>query len=694
MSIRLKTIVGVGLIELLLLLLLITSSLRILHASNERALAARAATSARLFAAAAENSVLATDLASLQSLVREVRRDRGVVFARILGRDGRVLAAAGKDRTRAMDNVLTAHADIRVGGVRYGQVRVGFSTAGISDLVAGTRRELLLIAATEMVLVALFSLALGTYLTRRLRSLEQATVQVAKGGPGIQIPVRGNDEVDAAIRAFNTMSARLARSRDEQERTKHEILTLNHDLERRVQERTSGLEKANAELRNAALHDPLTQLPNRTLLRERLADAVREATGHGGRAALLMWDIDRFKEINDTVGHAGGDRVLQVIAQRMRMVFGGAGTGGRMGGDEFAAVIGNATDVAHAEDLANKLRQALAQTAEIDEIPIHLSASIGIVLIPEHGDTIEGLMRRAAMAMHEAKRKGVGVEVFREDMERKRDDFLRAKQRLREAINADALELVYQPQIDLRTGSFVAVEALVRIREASGNVLYPDEFIPLAEETGLVGPLTGKVLRMALVQCRSWHREGLEIQVAVNLSAVSLRDEDFAGSVLDALTETKANPEWLELEITESALMTDSGRAVGVIDALHRLGVRISIDDFGTGYSSLAYLKDLRVRRIKVDKSFVMDMPGDHSNTTIVRTVIDLGHNLGLEVVAEGVEDERTYRTLQAMGCDLAQGYYIARPLDPGAILPWARTRPELPSQDRGDASSPKPRKR
>lgn len=677
MTVRLKTILGVGLIELFLLLLLVTSSLHTLRASNERALSARALTSAHLFAAAAENAVLATDLASLQSLVREVHRERGVVFAQILGRNGRVLAAAGSEPATRPPDELTTHADIRVAGVRYGQVRLGFATDAIAQLVESTRDELFSIAAIEMGLVGLFSFGLGTYLTRRLRGLERATVQVAEGALGIQLPARGTDELDATIRAFNTMSAQLARSREEREHAHRELLALNRDLERRVRERTDRLEKANTELRHAALHDPLTQLPNRTLLRERLAEATQAADRRRAQVALLMWDLHRFKEVNDTVGHAGGDRVLQTIAQRTSAFLGDAGTAARMGGDEFAAVLARVSDEAHAERLANELREALVRTIEIDGTPLQPSTSIGIALYPAHGDTVEALLRRAAMAKQEAKHKGVGVERFHEGMERRREDFLRAKRHLHEAIDSDALELAYQPQVDLRSGALVGVEALVRLREASGNLLYPDEFIPLAEETGLVGPLTDKVLRLALTQCRRWRGEGLELQVAVNVSAVSLREEDFAARVRAALIETEAHPQWLELELTESALMTDPKRAVGVVDALHRLGVTISVDDFGTGYSSLAYLKDLRVRRIKVDKSFVMDMLSNPSDTTIVRTVVDLGHNLGLEVVAEGVEDQAAYRALQAMACDLAQGYYIARPMAASAVMPWVRARPD-----------------
>jgi diguanylate cyclase (GGDEF)-like protein len=416
-----------------------------------------------------------------------------------------------------------------------------------------------------------------------------------------------------------------------------------------------------------ALHDPLTGLPNRELFADRVGQAIRTADREMRPAALLLLDLDRFKDVNDTLGHHHGDQLLVEVGQRLFGALREADTVARLGGDEFAALLPGAT-AEGAGAVADKLRAALQQPLSIDGVALDLDASVGIAVYPEHGNDAAELLQHADVAMYVAKQAHLRFLVYDPAVDQHSPRRLALLGGLRRALERDELVLHYQPKADLRSGEIRSVEALVRWQHPDQGLLGPGEFIPLAERTGLIHPLTHWVLDAALDQAAQWQRAGLLLSVAVNISTRCLLDPDFPDLVTGQLATWQVPPDRLVLEITESAVMADPARALEVLGRLHSLGVGLAVDDFGTGYSSMAYLKELPVDELKIDRSFVSQMATSPSDAVIVRSTIDLGHNLGLRVVAEGVETQHAWQDLTALGCDIAQGYYLGRPM-PAADL-------------------------
>jgi diguanylate cyclase (GGDEF)-like protein len=411
-----------------------------------------------------------------------------------------------------------------------------------------------------------------------------------------------------------------------------------------------------------ALEDPLTGLPNRELFADRVDQAIRTADRELRPVALLLLDLDRFKDVNDTLGHHHGDQLLCEVGERLRGALREADTVARLGGDEFAVLAPGAT-AEGAAWVADKLRAALQQPLSVDGVALDLDASIGIALYPDHGDDAAQLLQHADVAMYVAKQAHVGFMVYDPAVDRHSPRRLALLGGLRRALDRGELVLHYQPKADLRTGQVLGVEALVRWQHPDHGLLGAGEFIPLAERTGLIHPLTRWVLDAALGQAAAWQRAGHRLSVAVNVSTRCLLDPAFSDQVRDQLAAWQVPPHLLVLELTESAVMADPARALEVLGRLHALGVGLSVDDFGTGYSSMAYLKELPVDELKIDRSFVGQMATSQSDAVIVRSTIDLGHNLGLRVVAEGVETQHAWEQLTALGCDTAQGYYLGRPV-------------------------------
>ncbi len=437
-----------------------------------------------------------------------------------------------------------------------------------------------------------------------------------------------------------------------------------------------GIERRRAAeaLRHQALHDALTGLPNRTLPHDRLEQALRADARDAGGLALLLFDLDRFKEVNDTLGHQAGDLLLQEVAARVRGAVRASDTVARLGGDEFAVLLPGA-DAAGAVAATHTLLAALATPIALDGQSLACTASIGIALAPTHGTDVATVLRRADVAMYVAKRAGSGYAVYAAAHDQHSPARLTLETELRAALAAGALVLHYQPTVDVRSGRADRVEALARWPHPQHGLIPPDQFIPLAEQTGLIVPLTQWVLETALAQCHAWEQAGWTLGVAVNLSMRSLHDPGLPETIAWLLRRYAVPPERLTLEITESALMVDPAQAQAVLLRLTALGVQLAIDDFGTGYSSLGYLKQLPVDAVKIDKSFVQNM--GHTTTkdsAIVRSIIDLGHNLGLAVVAEGVEDQATWQRLRAAGCDVAQGFYMSRPMPAAELEHWLAT--------------------
>ena len=427
------------------------------------------------------------------------------------------------------------------------------------------------------------------------------------------------------------------------------------------------LETHAAEREHAALHDPLTGLPNRALFANRLAHAVRAADRDPAPFSVLMLDLDRFKEINDTLGHVTGDRLLQAVGSRLQEALRPGDTVARLGGDEFALLLPSA-GCDDAREVAARALAALRAPFELTALTVSVDASIGIVTYPTHGDDADMLMQRVDVAMYLAKGEGGGDRVYDAARDPYDPEQLALAGELRRAIDEDELELHYQPKFDTRTMRLTGVEALARWRHPERGLLGPDQFIALAEHIGVIRGLTLLVLQKATRQLAAWRAAGLDLSVAVNLSVANLLDHGLVDDIAAVLDGAQVPAGRLELEITESMLMTDPERATALLERLAALGIRLSIDDFGTGYSSLAYLRRLPVSEIKIDRSFVRHLAVDDSDAAIVRSTIELSHSLDLQVVAEGVEDARSLERLREFGCDHAQGYHLARPAAADAL--------------------------
>jgi diguanylate cyclase (GGDEF)-like protein/PAS domain S-box-containing protein len=427
-------------------------------------------------------------------------------------------------------------------------------------------------------------------------------------------------------------------------------------------------------LQYRVLHDALTGLPNRTLLRERLQEAIRAGEREVKPCAVLLLDLDGFKRVNDTMGHEAGDRLLRQVGQRLRDVLRKADTVARYGGDEFAVVPWGATDLSKAVFIAEKILQSVEKPFTIDDQAVNIKMSVGIAVYPQHADEADALIRRADVAMYTAKRASSGFSIYSADQEGgENGGRLPLIGKLRYAIDRFELLLHYQPIVAAVDARPVKVEALVRWGHPNHGLLPPGDFIPSAEQTNLIRPLTAWVLNEAIGQVHAWSKAGIDIGVAVNLSARNLLDDELPDAVVQLLRTWQVPPEKLSLEITERIII--AAEAEETLRRLHETGVQISVDDFGTGYSSLAYLKRLPIREVKIDKSFVVDMATNRDGAAIVQSTIDLGHNLGLKVVAEGVEDQATADLLHEYGCDLIQGFHISYPVAPGPLGPWLRSR-------------------
>ena len=420
-----------------------------------------------------------------------------------------------------------------------------------------------------------------------------------------------------------------------------------------------------------ARHDALTGLPNRVLLQERVAAALAQAGRRGETVAVLLLGLDAFNEVNQTLGHGYGDALLREVARRLDEAGRGQDLVARFGGDEFAVLTRPLAGIDDAERLAHDLLEALRPQAHLGGIALDVRATVGIAVHPRDGDDAELLLVRAAMALHAGKQAGRPVLVYDHASDDHSPERLALAGELRHAIEAGELLLSYQPKLDLRTGAITGVEALVRWRHPQRGVLMPDQFIELAERTGLVRPLTHWTLEEAADQQMRWSAQGVDLTIAVNISARALTP-DLPGAVAALVTSHPGAR--LEIELTETLMIEGASDAMDVVDALAATGVRLAVDDFGTGYASLAYLKRLPVRELKIDRGFVTAMDTDAGDRAIVRATVDLGRRLGLDVVAEGVESETVLENLRALGCHFAQGFAVGRPMDADAVVVRAAT--------------------
>jgi diguanylate cyclase (GGDEF)-like protein len=431
-----------------------------------------------------------------------------------------------------------------------------------------------------------------------------------------------------------------------------------------------------ASSRREARTDELTGLANRRHLIEHLGETISRARETESTCALMIIDLDRFKDLNDTLGHDAGDLLLECIGDRLRSVMReSSDLVARLGGDEFAIVLEPGATRESALALAQRARASMDQSVEIMGISFHVEASIGVSLYPEHGADVPSLMRHADIAMYSAKAARSGIEVYAPEYDSHSVDRLGLLGELRRALDENELVVHYQPVAEPGTGKVVGAEALVRWQHPTRGLLGPDRFLPLVEQTGLMRPLTEHVLLVAVRQCRAWRDAGLDLTVGVNLAIPNLLDEELPSLLEGMLKAEGVAAGWLCLELTENSVMVDPERALANLARIDALGVWLSVDDFGTGYSSLAYLNRLPVSELKIDRSFVMEMETEASNTAIVRSTVALAHELGLEVVAEGVETEEALAVLAATGCDRYQGYLLSRPLPAGELTSWLEQR-------------------
>jgi diguanylate cyclase (GGDEF)-like protein len=422
-----------------------------------------------------------------------------------------------------------------------------------------------------------------------------------------------------------------------------------------------------------ATHDALTGLPNRSLFAERLAEAL-EARPQRVIGVLLM-DLDGFKDVNDTLGHHAGDNLLCQVGYRVHECISGRGTVARLGGDEFAVLLPDLDDAATASRIAREINDTVRAPVLLGALTMEIGASIGVAVSPDHGDDPSTLLQRADVAMYAAKRAKSGVSSYDPAADQNSEVQLQLAGELRAAIASHQIQVWYQPIARCTDGQVVAAEALVRWDHPGLGRIGPEQFIPIAERSGLIHELTIYVTDLALSQARSWRAGGMDLDVTVNLPPQVLRDLEWPGKVNHLLRKHAASPSWLTFEVTETGIMSDPPHMIRMLDEMAAAGIRFAIDDFGTGYSSLAYLQQLPVSKVKIDRSFVTPMTTDPANASIVRSVIDLARSLGLEVVAEGVEDQRTLDLLTDIGCGLVQGYYLSKPIPAAELTEWMALR-------------------
>ncbi len=492
-------------------------------------------------------------------------------------------------------------------------------------------------AALLMAIVAAIFFARGV--TSPLRRLAEAAERIGSGDYSTPVEISQDDEMGQLATAFNRMGTEIG-GREEQ-------------------------------IRFQGSHDSLTGLPNRTLFLDHLALWIASAKRRGTLVGMVMMDLDRFKEINDTLGHSLGDDLLVEIGRRLRQTIRESDTVARLGGDEFAVMFESAA-APSAVEVAQRIGRALETPFALGGVSIDVKASMGIALYPLHAEDAGTLMKRADVAMYQAKESHGAYALYEPGRDEHSLRRLAILSELRQAVASDALELHYQPKIDIATERAIHAEALVRWRHPVHGMMFPDEFILLAEQSGNIGIITKWVLRRAIEDCAAWNRAGFDLAVAVNLSALDLYDAELPTLISGLLHDQGLDPSRLVLEITESAVMKDAAYALKTLRDVKTRGITLAIDDYGTGYSSLAHLRRLPLDELKIDKSFVVNLSERATEDgVIVRSTIDLGHNMGLKVVAEGVESSEGYAILKRFGCDMAQGYFISRPLPSPQFLAW-----------------------
>lgn len=641
-------------------------------------ISARAESIGGLLAQISVQPLLVHDFVTLNEYIEDAAMQKDVTYVIVSNPQGETLVIQANEKTPSPEEVVDDKVDsagnegenifryeqsIMFDGRQLGQVRIGVDRAPAAKLVASNVTNL----AVTIFGIWFFSglaifLAFRYKVSRPINLVSSSAAEIANLKFGRTVPVTGNNEISQLALTFNGMRMQLKVAVEERQKSLLELEDLNASLEERVNQRTQELQTLNREVAYQAVHDPLTGLPNRLLITERIQYAIKQSHRSKETFAVLMVDLDNFKEVNDTLGHPVGDALLRQVSLRLSSVLRDSDTVGRLGGDEFALQLQGADEEA-AMLVAEKIQTALLETYIVDGHALVASGSIGIALYPEHGDDHAMLLRCADIAMYAAKRNNSKVSLYSVESDKHSLQRLELTNDLRVALDAHELELYYQPVMALATGEVVGVEALLRWQHPKYGEISPNEFIPIAENTALIKPLTDWVMKTAALQWLEWQEQGLSLHIAVNLSMINLLDHELPDRISSLRRDLKLPPDAIKFEITESAIMSNPERVISVMSHEDMAGLKFSVDDFGTGYSSLSYLKRLPVSEVKIDRSFVTMMTVDDEDASIVRAVIDLAHNLGLMVVAEGVEDEAVLKQLVSLGCDYAQGFYFAVPL-------------------------------
>jgi diguanylate cyclase (GGDEF)-like protein len=688
---------------------------------DEQQLKARGSALAAVMTELAEYALYTSDKASLEQIIDGMGSDPEVAFVAVLdgkqqplvvrrffGSPGQPLMpelppgislpAAGQLRTaeyevdgRKFLEVIAPVSSPRedVGGVGNGTVQptvataptpLGYIRLGLTYEVRRKQFREQMVGAIGVVSILVVIAVMATLLlTRRLvapmRRLMRAARAVGSGRLDVYVPAGTSDEMGLLTHTFNHMTQRLAESQSE-------VASYQRTLEEKVAQRTRELEVATAQAYKLAQHDILTGLPNRSLLNQRLRQILAQAQRDGSHVACLFLDFDHFKRINDTLGHDAGDQLLQAIAQRLTSAVRESDTVARLGGDEFVVILpGLPPEPATFEVMTvlTRVREAFQAPFRLADQTPTLTCSIGVALYPIDAQDGVGLIKQADTAMYAAKDAGRNAyRFFTADMNARVQLRLQLETDMRRGLMDDEFFLLYQPQIEMQTGRACGVEALLRWRDPERGIIAPAEFIPVAEESGMIQALGARVLRDACRQVVSWHRQSMPLRLSVNLSVQQLQHDSWLSVVEEALSSSGLAARHLDLEITESVIITHPEKAVLTLMRLKQMGVSITIDDFGTGYSSLSYLARLPIQGVKIDQRFVHGLDKNRNDEAITQAIIALSHSLGLRCIAEGVETPAQFNFLKSHGCEEAQGYLIAHPLSEEDLRSWWRIQEEL----------------
>lgn len=649
--------------------------------------------------------ILSYDYATLNDYVREATHKADIVYAVILTpkrenitayldlNDSYIKNASQVLGTKnilsvikAVDmdkSVISMEFPILIKEKKLGIVKIGISRKNIDDL---SRKQLIKLLIGNAIII-LFLITCIYIIFRHsalepIRELIKGSDRVASGDLEHSVKVGASDELGTLTNSFNEMIGKLKNSTEEKDNALKELQDLNRTLEMHVEHRTLELKNANKELKRIALHDELTGLPNRSLIFDRLFQAIETAKRQQEPFTIMMMDLNRFKDVNDTLGHDVGDKLLREVGNRLKNALRHVDTVGRLGGDEFAILFPGVGEE-YAITVANKLVHIFNEPFFYNGISLSIGTSIGIALYPQHGDDTLTLLKRADVAMYVAKNDNCGYFVYDAAEDKHSTRRLALMGDLRSAIQNNDLVLHFQPIIDLESGNILRAEALVRWRHPEHGLMLPADFIPLMEQTGFINMLAQWVLCSAFRHLEILGRFSGNIGLAVNLSIHNLKDPEFSDKLFELLESNIEHTNNLILEVTESAIMADSGYVKNIISRLKTMNVNLSIDDFGIGYSSLSRLKKVPVSEIKIDKSFVIGMINNKDDAVIVKSTIDLAHNLGLKVVAEGVENKESLDILIGLGCDMVQGTYVREPLEIDEFLDFLGKSQSLKNRSR-----------